>query len=61
MRLMIGGIQSGAGKTTIMAGLITALRHHGLSIQPFKVEPDYIDSTYRTLHPGDRAITLTYG
>ncbi|HWQ20292.1 MAG TPA: Ni-sirohydrochlorin a,c-diamide synthase [Methanotrichaceae archaeon] len=47
-RILLAGDRSSSGKTTIVAGLLSALCHRGLKVQPYKVAMDYIDPSYHT-------------
>ncbi|WP_251425037.1 cobyrinate a,c-diamide synthase [Veillonella agrestimuris] len=57
-RVVIGGTNSGVGKTTIVAGLLAAYRASGHEVQSFKVGPDYIDPGFHKIASGRDSYNL---
>src|SRR5579863_4455041 len=57
-RIVLAGVTSGVGKTSITTAIIHGLQEKGYSVQPFKVGPDFIDPSYLSSISGKVARNL---
>lgn len=55
---IVAGTHSGCGKTIVTLGLLKALKEKRLRIQPFKVGPDYIDTSWHKQISGVASVNL---
>lgn len=52
-RIVVAAPHGRSGKTTATLGLLAALKHKGLDVQPFKKGPDFIDPSWMTMVTGN--------
>jgi cobyrinic acid a,c-diamide synthase len=56
--LLISAPASGTGKTTLTLGLLAAFRAAGITVQPYKSGPDYIDPAFHRAASGRASVNL---
>ena len=57
-RIMISGVSSGCGKTTVVCAVLQALVNRGLKTGAFKCGPDYIDPMFHSRIIGAKSANL---
>lgn len=57
-RILLAGVSSGCGKTTVTCGILQALVNRGLKVGAFKCGPDYIDPMFHSRIIGAKSANL---
>lgn len=57
-RIVVAGLSSSSGKTTVSVALMSALKRRGYSVMPYKVGPDFIDTKYHEIASGNYSYNL---
>lgn len=57
-RLLLTGVSSGCGKTTVTCGILQALVNRGMKVGAFKCGPDYIDPMFHSRIIGAKSANL---
>jgi len=56
--LVVAGLTSGSGKTTVTLGLLRAMRRAGIGVNAAKSGPDYIDAAFLAAASGEKFMIL---
>ena len=56
--LVVAGLTSGSGKTTVTLGLLRAMHRAGIGVNAAKSGPDYIDAAFLAAASGASAVNL---
>ena len=56
--IIVAGMHSSSGKTAVTSMILAAMKKRGISIQPFKIGPDFIDPSYHLHYSARDSVNL---